>query len=76
MAQDRPDEFDRLYPTERAEASDSGVAKSSRSGMKRSVNAGPTRRAGVSWMLRVPRIHTLRNPFFNRTLAIVAVVRA
>ena len=52
---------------------DSGVARSSRAGTKRSVKAGPTRRG---WPVRIgfaPRIQTFRSPFFSRTVVIVAV---
>ncbi len=53
---------------------DSGVARSSRAGTKRSVNAGPTIRlppAPVSGM--GPRIQARRMPFFSSTVVTVAV---
>ena len=53
---------------------DAGVARSSRAGTKRSVNAGPTRRGWPGLSGRVPRIQTLRRPFFSSTVVIVAVV--
>src|ERR1051325_5547852 len=53
---------------------DSGVARSSRAGTKRSVKAGPTRRGRPGRSGRAPRIHTLRRPFFSRTVVMVAVV--
>ena len=58
---------------ERGEDHASGVARSSRAGMKRKVKAGPTRRGWPSRCGRGPRIHMLRNPFFNRSVVIVAV---
>ena len=53
---------------------DSGVAKSSRAGTKRSVNAGPTIRlpAAVSSGIG-PRIQHRRMPFFRSTVVMVAV---
>src|SRR5438105_9529512 len=53
---------------------DSGVARSSRAGTKRSVNARPTRRGCPGLSGRVPRIQTLRRPFFSRSVVRVAVV--
>lgn len=52
----------------------SGVARSSRAGMKRRVKAGPTSRGWSGRMGRVPRIHTLRRPFLSRIVVMVAVV--
>ncbi len=52
---------------------DSGVARSSRAGTNRSVNARPTIRGSPCRSGRVPRIQTLRKPFFNRTVVSVAV---
>src|SRR5215475_11306083 len=56
------------------EDQDSGVARSSRAGTKRSVNAGPTSRGNPGRSGRAPRIQTLRRPFFRRTVVMVAVV--
>src|SRR5690349_15165984 len=53
---------------------DSGVARSSRAGTKRSVKADPTSRGRPGLRGRAPRIQTLRRPFFNRTVVMVAVV--
>ncbi len=53
---------------------DSGVARSSRAGTKRSVNAGPTRRGWPGFNGIVPRIQTFRSPFFSSSVVIVAVV--
>jgi hypothetical protein len=53
---------------------DSGVARSSRAGTKRSVNALPTSRGWPALRGRVPRIHTLRSPFFSSSVVRVAVV--
>src|SRR5436190_6863804 len=52
---------------------DSGVARSSRAGTKRSVNAGPTSRGCPGRNGLVPRIQTFRNPFLSRTVVMVAV---
>src|SRR6201992_907629 len=52
---------------------DSGVARSSRAGTKRSVKAGPTSRGNPGRSGLVPRIHTFRRPFFSRMVVIVAV---
>jgi hypothetical protein len=52
---------------------DSGVARSSRDGTKRNVNAGPTNRFCPGRSGRVPRIQTFLKPFFNRTVVMVAV---
>jgi hypothetical protein len=46
---------------------DSGVARSSRAGTKRSVKAGPTMRGWPGRSGRVPRSQTLRRPFFSST---------
>ena len=53
---------------------DSGVARSSRAGTKRSVNARPTMRGCPGAIGRVPRIHTFRNPFLSNRVVSVAVV--
>jgi hypothetical protein len=53
---------------------DSGVARSSRAGTKRSVKAGPTSRGIPGFSGRAPRIQTFRKPFFRRTVVMVAVV--
>ena len=53
---------------------EAGVARSSRAGTKRSVNAGPTMRGWPGDSGRVPRIHTLRRPFLSRIVVRVAVV--
>ena len=50
-----------------------GVARSSRAGTKRSVKASPTRRPCPPASGFVPRIQTLRRPFFRRTVVSVAV---
>ena len=55
------------------EAQDSGVARSSRAGTKRSVKASPTSRGCPGRSGRAPRIQTLRSPFFNSTVVMVAV---
>src|SRR5580692_6474364 len=52
---------------------DSGVARSSRAGTKRSVKAGPTSRGSPGLSGRAPRIQTLRKPFLSRTVVTVAV---
>src|SRR6185369_17162951 len=52
---------------------DSGVARSSRAGTKRSVKAGPTRRGCPGRSGLVPRIQTFRRPFLSRTVVMVAV---
>jgi hypothetical protein len=52
---------------------DSGVARSSRAGTKRSVKAGPTSRGCPGRSGREPRIQTFRNPFLSRTVVMVAV---
>ncbi|HXN16602.1 MAG TPA: hypothetical protein VN878_09490, partial [Usitatibacter sp.] len=41
---------------------------------KRNVNARPTKRGWPGFSGRVPRIQTLRNPFFNNSVVMVAVV--
>ena len=53
---------------------DSGVARSSRAGTKRSVNASPTSRFCPGRNGREPRSQTFRSPFFRRTVVMVAVV--
>ena len=45
---------------------DSGVARSSRAGTKRSVKAGPTSRFCPGRSGRVPRIQTFRRPFLEQ----------
>ena len=52
---------------------DAGVARSSRAGTKRSVNARPTTRGWPGFSGRVPRIQTLRRPFFKRNVVRGAV---
>ncbi|MNW07553.1 hypothetical protein D3C71_2041900 [compost metagenome] len=56
------------------DAHDAGVARSSRAGTKRSVNARPTIRLAPGASGRAPRTQTLRSPFFNNTVVSVAVV--
>ena len=57
------------------EAHDAGVARSSRAGTKRSVNARPTRRWPAAAPIgAAPRIQTLRRPFLSSTVVRVAVV--
>ena len=56
------------------ELHDSGVARSSRAGTKRSVKARPTTRGCPGCSGRVPRIHTLRRPFLSSSVVRVAVV--
>src|SRR5689334_23756225 len=53
---------------------DSGVARSSRAGTKRSVKAGPTSRGRPGFSGFAPRIQTFRRPFLSRTVVMVAVV--
>jgi hypothetical protein len=58
---------------ETGEDQDSGVARSSRAGTNRKVNARPI---SLGWPARiglVPRIQTLRSPFFSSTVVTVAV---
>jgi hypothetical protein len=55
---------------------DSGVARSSREGTKRKVKARPALRPWPARMGRVPRIQTLRRPFFSKRVVSVAVVTA
>src|SRR5690606_35004471 len=55
------------------EAQDSGVARSSRAGTKRSVKARPISRGWPLRIGRAPRNHTLRRPFFSRMVVRVAV---
>ena len=55
---------------------DSGVARSSRAGTKRNVKARPTTRRRAVGKGRVPRIQTLRSPFFSSTVVSVAVETA
>src|SRR5258708_31774300 len=52
---------------------DYGVARSSRAGTKRKVNAGPTSRGCPGRSGLVPRIQTFRKPFLSRTVVMVAV---
>src|SRR5579863_1962697 len=52
---------------------DSGVARSSLAGTKRSVKARPISRFCSGRSGRVPRIQTFRRPFLRRTVVIVAV---
>ena len=52
---------------------DSGVARSSRAGMKRSVNAGPTARLWLSDSGKDPRSQTFLRPFLRSTVVNVAV---
>src|ERR1700742_1517983 len=52
---------------------DSGVARSSRAGTKRSVKAGPTSRGCPGRSGREPRSQTFRRPFLSRTVVMVAV---
>src|SRR4051795_8695153 len=52
---------------------DSGVARSSRAGTKRSVNAGPTSLGNPGRSGRDPRSQMLRRPFLSRTVVIVPV---
>ena len=52
---------------------DFGVARSSRAGTKRSVKARPIRRGWPARIGLVPRIQTLRSPFFSSTVVMVAV---
>ena len=59
---------------ETGEAQAAGVARSSRAGTKRSVKAGPAMRACSGRSGSVPRIQTLRRPFFSKIVVIVAVV--
>jgi len=54
----------------------SGVARSSRTGTKRSVNAGPTRRPPPGTSGCGPFIQQRRMPFFNSMVVMVAVVIA
>ena len=58
---------------ERGDDHDSGVARSSRAGTNRIVNAGPTTRGWFGVRGRVPRIQMLRSPFLSRMVVIVAV---
>src|SRR6266404_6638499 len=58
---------------ETGEDQDSGVARSSRAGTKRSVKAGPTSRGCPGRSGREPRIQTFRRPFLSRTVVMVAV---
>src|SRR4051812_42775962 len=52
----------------------SGVARSSRTGTKRSVKAGPTTRLPEKPSGIAPLIHARRMPFFNSIVVIVPVV--
>ena len=58
---------------ERGLAHDSGVARSSRAGTKRSVKAGPTTRSPALAKGFGPRIQVRRRPFFRSTVVSVAV---
>src|SRR5258707_11342735 len=58
---------------DRGDDQDSGVARSSRMGMKRSVKAAPTTRGKPGRSGRQLRNQTLRRPFFSRIVVIVAV---
>jgi hypothetical protein len=55
------------------EAHEAGVARSSRAGTKRRVKTGPTRRGWSGRSGLVPRIQTLRSPFFRRIVVMVAL---
>src|SRR6266550_1412899 len=55
------------------EDQDSGVARSSRAGTKRSVKAGPTSRGCPGRSGRELRIQTFRRPPLSRTVVMVAV---
>src|SRR4051812_19121748 len=59
---------------EMGEDQDSGVARSSRAGTKRRVNASPTSRGCPGLSGREPRIQTFRSPFLSNTVVMVAVV--
>jgi hypothetical protein len=52
---------------------DSGVARSSRAGTKRNVNAGPTSRGCPGRNGLVPRIQMFRRPFLSNTVVMVPV---
>ncbi len=52
---------------------DSGVARSSRAGTNRRVNAGPTIRPAPGRSGRESRIHAFRRPWRSRIVVIVAV---
>jgi hypothetical protein len=56
------------------ELHDAGVARSSRAGMKRTVNARPATRGVLGASGNAPRIQMLRRPFFKRMVVRVAVV--
>ena len=59
---------------ERGDDHDSGVARSSRAGTKRIVNARPTMRLPCAVTSGLaPRIHRRRRPFFRSTVVTVAV---
>src|SRR6266704_6735320 len=55
------------------EDQDSGVARSSRAGTKRSGKAAPTSRGCPGRSGRDPRIQTFRRPFLSRPVVMVAV---
>ena len=55
------------------DANDSGVARSSRPGTKRIVNARPTTRGAPGSSGRTPRSQTLRSPLFKSAIVTVAV---
>src|SRR5260370_27344917 len=57
---------------DRGDDQDSGVARSSRIGMKRRVKAAPTTRGRPERKGRQPRNQTLRRPFFSRIVGMVA----
>ena len=59
---------------ERGDDQDSGVARSSRTGTKRSVKAGPTTRSPALNSGRGPRIQVRRMPFLRSTVWMVPVV--
>jgi hypothetical protein len=56
------------------EDQDSGVAKSSRAGTNRKVNARPMSRGCAGRSGHAPRSQTLRRPFLTRMVVMVAVV--
>src|ERR1700676_5743062 len=58
---------------DRGDDQDSGVARSSRIGTKRSVKAGPTTDGKPGRNGRHPRNQMLRRPFYSRIVVIVAV---
>src|ERR1700680_3175083 len=58
---------------DRGDDQDSGVARSSRIGMKRKVKTAPTTRGEPERSGRQPRSQTLRRPFFSKIVVMVAV---